>query len=111
MVTDFRTWNWESSYNDSLLGLTDARLEKHDWPRLRSLWEGVIVKRRKLFNEVQKIERQSPGTPPAATARLSQERLLESLERVRSFSAELGSPDDTRTYASMIDRVEAGKRA
>jgi len=41
-------------YNDSLLGLTDALLEKRDWPRLRSPWEGVIVKRRKLFNEVRK---------------------------------------------------------
>jgi hypothetical protein len=39
------------------------------------------------------------------------ERLLESLERVKGFSIELGSPQGTAIDNPSVERVESGKRA
>jgi hypothetical protein len=109
LVAHFRRWNWELSYNPFLLGLTKSLAERQDWPRLKLLWDGVIAKRRKLYNDVRKIERRKPGALPADTVHQSRERLLETLRRVRSMSEEFGSPQDSEAYSQMIDKAAAGK--
>jgi hypothetical protein len=109
LVSHFRAWNWETSYNDYLLRLTDALREKRDWPLLKRLWAGVVSGRRKLYNDMTRIEKQSPGTLPAPSVEAARRRLLETLERVRSYSAELGPAEEALRYAQLIDRVNAGK--
>lgn len=110
LVDHFRRWNWEHSYNSYLLRLTEALLQARDWPRLERLWGGVIARRRKLYNDIRKLDQRSPGALPEASVQQSRERLLESLERVRAYSADLGSPEDALAYAIMIERVKAGKK-
>jgi hypothetical protein len=111
LVSHFRAWNWEHSYNDYLLHLTDALLRRRDWPLLRLLWSGVVSKRRRLYNDTRKLERKAPGTVPASSVKASREKLVETLERVRSYSVQIGSAEDAKTYGDMLSRVRAGKMA
>lgn len=111
LVAHFRGWNWEHSYNDYLLRLTDALLEGRDWPLLKRLWSGVISKRRKLYNDIRKLERKAPGTIPSASAQASRDELLESLERIRSYCGEIGTVEDSNSYELMISKVRAGRMA
>jgi len=111
LVSHFRAWNWEHSYNKYLLILTDALLARRDWPLLKALWSAVISKRRRLFNDIRRLERKAPGTVPASSVKASREKLLETLERVRSFSAEIGSIEDTNSYELVISKVKAGRMA
>ena len=110
LVGHFRAWNWELSYDDHLLRLTDALIQERDWVLLKRLWGGVISKRRKLYNDARRIETHAPGSLPASTLRDSRNRLLETLERVRAYSHALGHKDD-QTYSTMIERVKAGRQA
>lgn len=109
LVAHFRRWNWELGYNPFLLELTEALAERQDWPRLKLLWDGVIAKRRKLYNDVRKIERRKPSALSADTVHQSRERLLETLRRVRSMCEVFGSPRDSEAYSQMIDKAVAGK--
>jgi hypothetical protein len=109
LVSHFRTWNWEHAYNGYLLRLTDVLLEQPDWPLLKRLWSGVIAKRRKLYNDIRKLERKAPGTVSSSSVKGSREKLVETLVRVRAFSARIGSAEDTQSYESIIGRVKAGK--
>lgn len=111
LVSHFRVWNWEHSYNDYLLRLTDTLLRRRDWPLLRLLWSGVISKRRKLYNNIRKLERKAPGTVPASSVKASREGLIETLERVRSYSVQLGSDADTKSYENMLSKVKVGRMA
>lgn len=111
LVAHFQTWNWEHSYNDYLLSLTRSLRAKRDWTLLNRLWSGVIAKRRRLYNDIRKLERKSPGTVPATSVRNSRVKFLESLRRVRSYSIELGSPEETEAFEKMISRVKDGKSA
>jgi hypothetical protein len=111
LVAHFRSWNWEVGYNDYLLELTTALVTQRDWPLLQRLWDGVIAKRRKFYNEVWKIEKDDPGTLPSKTVTESRERLLETLRRVQAFAEELGQPGDVDKYAKMIGRVQRGRKA
>lgn len=111
LVSHFRNWNWEETYNNFLWELTDALTKRRDWPRLQKLWDGVIGKRRKLYNDIRKIENDDPGALPSKTVVQSKERLLETLERVKSFSEDLGNLADTEKYAKMIGKIERGRKA
>lgn len=111
LVSHFRTWNWEHSYNDYLIRLTNALLGRADWPLLKRLWSGVISKRRRLYNDIRKLERKAPGTLPAPSVRASKEKLLETLERVRSYAVKIGSAEDMKSYEKMISNARAGKVA
>ena len=111
LVSHFRAWNWEHSYNDYLLRLTDALLERRDWPLLKRLWSGVISKRRKLYNDIRKLERESPGTIPSSSAQASRDELLESLERIKAYSGAIGTAEDWDSYELMISKVRSGRMA
>ena len=111
LVAHFRNWNWEMGYNDYLLTLTSVLSERRDWLLLKRLWEGVIAKRKKAYNEVWKIEKANPGTLPGNTLMNSCERLVETLDRVRGFAQEMGRCEDVAKYAEMSDRVKSGKKA
>lgn len=110
LVVHFRAWNWEHSYNDYLLRLTEALLGERDWRLLSLLWSGVIAKRRRHYNDIRKFNRQYPGKLKASTVHASQEALLETLERVRSYSLEYGSAEETVNYEAMISKVRAGRK-
>lgn len=110
LVAHFRSWNWEVGYNDYLLELTTALVIRQDWSCLQRLWDGVIAKRRKFYNDVWKIEKDEPGTLPSKTVIEAKERLLETLGRVQGFAEELGQPSDVDKYTEMMRRVQQGKR-
>lgn len=109
LVAHFRAWNWQHSYNDYLLRLADALLRRRDWPLLGLLWSGVISKRRRLNDDIRKVERKTPGTVPASSVKASRERHIESLERVRAYSLQIGSAEDTQSYEDQLSKVNAGK--
>jgi hypothetical protein len=110
LVSHFRAWNWEHSYNDYLLRLTDALLKRRDWRLLSLLWSGVIAKRRKLYNDIRAFDSKSPGKLKASSVKSSRENFLETLERVKSYSVEIGSPEDAELYERMISKVKAGRK-
>ncbi len=111
LVQHFRSWNWEHSLNDYLERLTQTLLERGDWPLLKRLWSAVISKRRKLYNDIRKIERRTPGTISLSSVTASKEKLLEALERVKSYSQAIGSPEETESYEQIVFKIEAGRSA
>jgi hypothetical protein len=111
LVEHFRRWNWERSYNQYLHDLTSALVAKRDWTLIQRLWEGVIAKRRKLYNDIWKIEKDSPGTLPATHLPESKERLLETLAQLQEFAKTFGAPGEAQKYIEMAVRIENGKRA
>lgn len=111
LVTHFRSWNWEVGYNDYLLDLTTALVTRRDWPLLQRLWDGVIAKRRRFYNEVWKIEKDAPGTLPSKTVVESKESLLETLGRVKAFAEDLGQAGDADKYTKMTGRIQRGRQA
>jgi len=111
LVSHFRSWNWEHSYNDYLIRLTEVLLTRPDWPLLKLLWSGVVSKRRKLYNDIRKLERKAPGTVSPSSVHAARDNLLETLERVRSYSAQIGTVEDTSLYEQMMSKVRAGRMA
>ena len=110
LVTHFRSWNWEADYNDYLLELTTTLMNWQNWSLLQRLWEGVIAKRRRHYNEVWKIEKDNPGTLPSRTVVESKEFLLETLNRVKVFAEDMGEPGDADKYTEMIGRIQQNKK-
>lgn len=111
LVAHFRRWNWEHTYNQYLHNLTAALIAQPNWPLLQNLWDSVIAKRRKIYNDIWKIKKDSPGYLPETHLPESKEALLEALARVRSFAETYGAPGDTNKYIEMAARVEKGRRA
>ncbi len=112
LANHFRAWNWEYSYNDHLIELTSALKKAGDWPNLRVLWgEGVIRARRKLYNDMWKIEKNDPGTLKAESVTRSKEALLEALGDIGVMAEEFGTPEAVEKYAEMARKVREGKKA
>lgn len=86
------------------------RLYRSDWPLLQRLWDGVIARRRRFYNEVWQIEKDDPGTLPTKTVVEAQESLLEALGRVKTFAEALGQPGDADKYTAMMGRVQRGRK-
>jgi len=95
LVAEFRTWNWEWSYDDYLSELTSGLQHTGDWPLLKELWAGVVAKRRTNYNKTTK-------------ARVL---LLDSLYRLQGYASELGHESDVGVYVEMIVRVEKRMKA
>ncbi|HET7143329.1 MAG TPA: hypothetical protein VFI68_04835 [Anaerolineales bacterium] len=111
LVTDFRKWNWEWSYNDYLLTLT-ARLQKtKNWPCLKHLWTAVIAKRKTNYNITRKFRKSLPEKIPESTLQKTRGLLLESLKRFEAYAAELGQESDITEYLDMMARVQKGGKA
>lgn len=111
LVRYFRSWNWEQGYNKFLLRLSEELRKRRDWPHLRTLWEGVLSKRRVAYNAAWKMTRRDPaelGPEPLARARAL---LLETLERLAVFAGQIGTPEDGARYDAMIQRVAKGGKA
>lgn len=111
LVTHFRRWNWELSYNDYLLRLSDQLLIARDWKNLRDLWNGVLAKRKAHYNKVWKIEKDSPGKLPTQTIQDCKARLLDTLGRLLSFSRDFGATAKLVEYEQTVAKVEAGRKA
>jgi hypothetical protein len=111
LVSHFRAWNWEYTYDPFLLDLTEALAAERDWGQLQRLWGAVIGKRRKLYNDLLKLRKRDPDAVGPEVLAGAKVRLLETLNRVRDMSADLGTPDDTSTYSRLIRNVEAERRA
>ena len=106
LVAEFRTWNWEWSYDDYLLELTQCLQEAKDWPLLRELWAAVIAKRRTNYNKTKKAHRALPDRIPEDLLTKTRELLLESLHRLQGYAAQLHRESDVPEYLEMISRVE-----
>ena len=111
LVSHFRVWNWETSYNDYLIRLTDALRAERDWPRLKRLWSGVISKRRKLYNDLLRMQRRTDPARSSPSLESARERLLDSLGRAKTYATELGSESDAAAYGSTISAIKAGRLA
>jgi hypothetical protein len=111
LVSHFRLWNWESSYDDYLIRLTQALRAGRDWPRLRRLWSAVISKRRRLYNGQLRMQRQTNPTRSAPALEAARERLLESLGRAVTYATEIGTERDAAAYGEVISAVKAGRLA
>jgi hypothetical protein len=106
LVAVFRNWNWEWSYDDSLLELT-ARLQKaRNWPLLKELWAGVIAKRITNYNKTKKAHRALPERVPEVLVTKTRELLLDSLYRLRSLASEMQRESEVDEYLEMTARVE-----
>jgi len=106
LVAEFRKWNWEWSYNDYLLELTECLQEARNWPLLKELWAAVIAKRRTNYNKTKKAQKAQPDRIPEDLVTKTRELLLESLRRLHSYASELQQESDVRAYLEMITRVE-----
>jgi hypothetical protein len=106
LVAEFRKWNWEWSYNDYLLELTECLRKAKHWPLLKELWAAVIAKRRTNYNKTKKAQRAVPDKIPADLVTKTRELLLESLHRLQNYASELQQESDVREYVEMIARVE-----
>lgn len=106
LVAVFRNWNWEWNYNEYLLELTARLRESRNWPLLKSLWAGVIAKRRTNYNKTRKVQRVRPDTIAEELVAKTRELFLDSLCRLRSYASELHRESEVAEYVEMIARVE-----
>jgi hypothetical protein len=111
LVAELRKWNWEWSYSDYLLELTECLREGRHWPLLNELWAAVIAKRRTNYNKTKKAQRAVPDRIPEDLVTKTRELLLESLHRLHGYASELEQESDVREYVEMISRVEKRIRA
>jgi hypothetical protein len=111
LVSELRKWNWEWSYSDYLLELTDCLRRAGNWVLLRELWAAVIAKRRTNYNKTRKAQRALPDSIPEDLVTKTRELLLESLYRLQRYAYELRQESDVREYQEMIARVERQIRA
>jgi hypothetical protein len=106
LVAELRKWNWEWSYSDYLLELTECLREGRHWPLLKELWAAVIAKRRTNYNKTKKAQRAVPDRIPEDLVTKTRELLLESLHRLHGYASELDQESDVQEYVEMISRVE-----
>jgi hypothetical protein len=106
LVVEFRRWNWEWAYGDYLIELTDHLRRSKDWPLLKSLWAGVVAKRRTNYNKTKKARNRVPDEIPEALVEKTRGLLLDSLLQLRRYASELGREADIAEYVVMIGRVE-----
>jgi hypothetical protein len=106
LVAELRKWNWEWSYSDYLLELTECLREERNWPLLKELWAAVIAKRRTNYNKTKKAQRALPDRIPEDLVTKTRGLLLESLNQLHGYASELGQESDVQEYVEMISRVE-----
>jgi hypothetical protein len=111
LVAEFRTWNWEWSYDDYLLELTASLQHTRDWPLLKELWAAVVAKRRTNYNKTRKAQKAVPEKIPAELVTKTRDLLLDALYRLQRNGSDLGHESDVGAYAEMIVRVEKGLKA
>jgi len=106
LVVEFRRWNWEWNYGDELMELTDCLRRSRDWPLLKSLWAGVVAKRRTNYNKTKKARKSVPDKIPEALVEKTRGLLLDALTQLRGYASKLGKEADIAEYVAMIGRVE-----
>jgi len=111
LVGEFKTWNWEYSYDDFLLELTAALEKKRDWTGLETLWRSVLTKRKKLYNELRKLDRDDPAALPRDSLAGARERLLETAGRLIDLVEKYGTAEAVKGYSILADKVGRRKKA
>jgi hypothetical protein len=112
LTKEFRSWNWEHGYNDFLEELTNTLRRKGDWQNLKLLWEnGVLRCRRKLYNDMWKIEKDAPGTIEPKSFNTAKERLREALTDIRELAEAFGSAEEIGEYRKMTEKISKGRKA
>ena len=106
LVAEMRKWNWEWSYSDYLLEITECLQKAENWPLLKELWGAVIAKRRTNYNKTKTAQWAVPDKIPEDLVTKTRELLLESLYRLQGYASELRQESDIREYVEMIARVE-----
>lgn len=106
LVEEFRKWNWEWSYGDYLLDLTDRLRRARNWPLLKVLWTAVVAKRRTNYNKTKKARKAVPRNIPEALEEKTRMLLLESLLQLRDYAAEFDREAEIEAHTAMIARVE-----
>ena len=106
LVAEFRKWNWEWHYGDYLLELTGHLRRSGDWPLLKSLWTGVVTKRRTNYNKTKKARKKVPDKVPEELVEKTRRLLLESLYQLRDYAAEFETLSELEDYVTMITKVE-----
>lgn len=112
LTKEFRKWHWEHEYNNYLSRLTEALERDKDWENIKILWEkGVLQKRKKHYNDIWKIEKDSPGTIPAKSVKNVKALLLETLSDVIKLAQDYGSNEDVLRFQKINKKVHEGKKA
>jgi hypothetical protein len=111
LLAHFRQWNWEVGDNQYLLDLSMALYQDHEWHRLQALWDSVLKKRRRLYNEMRRTEKKRPGSIPPEQVEHLKELLIETLGRLIGFAEDLGMDEDSETYARMMEQIRKGLNA
>lgn len=111
LVRHFRSWNWEYGYNDYLLELTEALKQQGDWPGLKLLWEkGVLRCRKKLYNDLRKLEKDAPDLFEPESLETATARLIEALEQIIALAEAFGSTAEVEEYQALVQKVERGNK-
>jgi hypothetical protein len=86
LISNLRYWNWEVGDNKFLDELTEKLNEAEDWPRLKKLWGSVMLKRRKLYNQMNDIMREDQGAIPLKDFNNAKGLLLTTLNRLLTMA-------------------------
>jgi hypothetical protein len=111
LVAHFRQWNWEVGDNQYLRDLSRALYQDHEWHRLQTLWDSVLTKRRRLYNEMRRTDKKQPGSIPPGQVEHLRELLIETLSRLVGFAEDFGMKEDLEKYARTMERIRRGLNA
>jgi len=111
LIKHFRAWNWEYGDNDYLLELTEALQQAWDWPGLKQLWEqGVLRCRKKLYNELRKLEKQAPDLFEPESLEAAKARLIETIEKMIALAKSSGGIAELENYRELLRKAERGRK-
>ena len=105
LVAHFRQWNWEVGDNHYLLELSSALQRNHERHLLQTLWDSVLAKRQRLYNEMRRKEKNQPGKISLEQVENLRELLLATLNRLEGFAGDLGTDEDGEKYARIKDQI------
>lgn len=111
LVKHFRSWNWEYGVNDYLLELTEALKQDGDWQGLKLLWEkGVLRCRKKLYNDLRKLEKNAPELFEPESLATAKARLIETLQQTIALAEVFGSTAEVEAYRGLLQAAEQGRK-
>jgi hypothetical protein len=111
LVAEFRTWNYEWSYDEYLENVSARLQDAGDWVLLKELWGAVIAKRRTNYNKTRKAQKAVPEKISEELVEKTRGLLLDSLDRLRRYASAFHKTPEIAQYLEMIKRVEQRKNA
>jgi hypothetical protein len=111
LVEEFRKWNWEWGYDDYLLELSSGLQQTRDWPLLKQLWTAVVAKRRTNYNKTRQVQKSHPQEIPEELVTKTRDLLLDSIDRLQRYAAELGHESEVQEYLGVATSAQKRLKA